>query len=55
MPRPLSDFQPHERLAGVPHTTRRFACRSALALTHDRHALAVASDQGGGTYEAWTL
>ncbi len=46
---------PRERLAGVPHTTRRFACRSALALAPDGHRLAVVSDQGGGTYEAWTL
>lgn len=55
MPRPLSDFQPRERLAGVPHTTRRFACRSAIALAPDGRSLAITSDQGGGTYEAWTL
>ena len=53
--RPLSDFHPRERLAGVPHTTRRFACRSALALSPDAETLAVVSDQGAGTYEAWTL
>jgi dipeptidyl aminopeptidase/acylaminoacyl peptidase len=53
--RPLSDFHPHERLAVVPHTTRRFACRSALALSPDGQTLAVVSDQGAGTYEAWTL
>ena len=53
--RPLSDFHPHDRLAGVPHTTRRFACRSALALSPDGRTLAVVSDQGAGTYEAWTL
>jgi dipeptidyl aminopeptidase/acylaminoacyl peptidase len=53
--RPLSDFHPRERLAGVPHTTRRFACRSALALSPDARTLAVVSDQGAGTYEAWTL
>ena len=53
--RPLSDFHPHDRLAGVPHTTRRFACRSALALSTDAQTLAVVSDQGAGTYEAWTL
>src|SRR5436305_1608842 len=53
--RPLADFQPRERLAGVPHTTRRFACRSALALGPDGATLAIASDQGAGTYEAWTL
>src|SRR2546427_5663794 len=53
--RPLSDFHPRERLAGVPHTTRRFACRSALALSPDGETLAVVSDQGAGSYEAWTL
>ena len=53
--RPLSDFHPRERLAGVPHTTRRFACRSTLALSPDAETLAVVSDQGAGTYEAWTL
>src|SRR5437899_10141367 len=55
VPRPLSDFHPRERLAGVPHTTRRFACRSALALSPDAETLAVVSGQGAGTYEAWTL
>jgi dipeptidyl aminopeptidase/acylaminoacyl peptidase len=53
--RPLSDFHPRERLAGVPHTTRRFACRSALALSPDGQTLAVVADRGAGTYEAWTL
>src|SRR5207253_4635499 len=53
--RPLSDFHPRERLAGVPHTTRRFACRSALALSPDAETLAVVSDQGAGIYEAWTV
>ena len=53
--RPLTDFHPRDRLAGVPHTTRRFACRSALALSPDGRTLAVVSDQGAGTYEAWTL
>ncbi|HVD31290.1 MAG TPA: S9 family peptidase [Methylomirabilota bacterium] len=53
--RPLSDFHPRERLAGVPHTTRRFACRSTLALSPDAQTLAIVSDQGAGTYEAWTL
>src|SRR3989475_7065903 len=53
--RPLSDFHPRERLASVPHTTRRFACRSALALSPDGRTLAVVSDQGAGTYEAWTV
>jgi dipeptidyl aminopeptidase/acylaminoacyl peptidase len=53
--RPLADFHPRERLASVPHTTRRFACRSALALAPDGGTLAVVSDQGAGTYEAWTV
>jgi dipeptidyl aminopeptidase/acylaminoacyl peptidase len=53
--RPLADFHPRERVAQVPHTTRRFACRSALALSSDGRTLAVVSDQGAGTYEAWTL
>jgi dipeptidyl aminopeptidase/acylaminoacyl peptidase len=53
--RSLQDFQPRERIAGVPHTTRRFACRSAIALSADGHSLAVATDQGAGTYDAWTL
>src|SRR6059036_663755 len=53
--RPLSDFHPRERLASVPHTTRRFACRSALALSPDGRTIAVVSDQGAGTYEAWTV
>ena len=53
--RPLADFHPRERLAQVPHTTRRFACRSALALSADGRSLAVVSDQGAGTYEACTL
>src|SRR3989475_544604 len=53
--RPLSDFHPRERLASVPHTTRRFACRSAIALSPDGRTLAVVSDQGAGTYEAWTV
>ncbi|MDP9252091.1 MAG: S9 family peptidase, partial [Chloroflexota bacterium] len=53
--RPLSDFHPRERLASVPHTTRRFACRSALALSPDAQTLADVSDQSAGTYDAWTL
>ncbi|HET7700497.1 MAG TPA: S9 family peptidase [Candidatus Limnocylindria bacterium] len=53
--RPLSDFHPRERVAIVPHTTRRFACRSTIALSPDGHTLAVVSDRGAGTYEAWTL
>src|SRR2546427_13091735 len=53
--RPLAEFHPRERLASVPHTTRRFACRSALSLSADGRSLAVVSDQGAGGYEAWTL
>jgi dipeptidyl aminopeptidase/acylaminoacyl peptidase len=53
--RPLADFHPRERVASVPHTTRRYACRSALALSADGRSLAVVSDRGAGTYEAWTL
>src|SRR5437879_7248584 len=52
--RPLADFRPRERLAAVPHTTRRFACRSVLALSPDARALAFVSDQGSGTFEVWT-
>jgi dipeptidyl aminopeptidase/acylaminoacyl peptidase len=53
--RPLADFHPRERIAGVPHTTRRFACRSALAISPDGRTLAAVSDQGAGTYQAWTV
>src|SRR2546428_5631449 len=53
--RPIADFHPRERLAQVPHTTRRFACRSALALSAGGRSLAVVSVQGAGTYEAWPL
>jgi dipeptidyl aminopeptidase/acylaminoacyl peptidase len=55
VPRPLADFHPRERVAIVPHTTRRFACRATIALAPDGHAVAVVSDRGAGTYEAWTL
>ncbi len=55
MHRPLSDFQPRERLAIVPHTTRRFACRSALALAPHGETLAVVGDQGAGSYQAFSL
>ena len=55
MPRPLADFDPHERLALVPHTTRRFACRATIALAPDGGTLAVVTDRGAGTYEAWTV
>ena len=55
MPRPISDFNPRERIAIVPHTTRRYACRSALALAPDARTLAFVADLGAGTYSAWTL
>ncbi len=53
--RPLSDFHPRERVAIVPHTTRRFACRASIAIAPDGHAVAVVSDRGAGTYEAWVV
>jgi dipeptidyl aminopeptidase/acylaminoacyl peptidase len=53
--RPLGDFHERERLAMVPHTTRRFACRSALALSPDARQLAFISDQGSGTFEAFSV
>ena len=55
MPRPLSDFEPHERVALVPHTTRRYACRSTIALSPDGRTVAVVTDRGAGTFEAWTV
>lgn len=55
MPRPITDFEPRERIAPIPHTTRRFACRSALALSPDARTLAFIADLGAGTYSAWTL
>lgn len=55
MPRPISDFEPRERIAPIPHTTRRFSCRSALALSPDARTLAFIADLGAGTYSAWTL
>jgi len=53
--RPLGDFNTRERIALVPHTTRRYSCRSALALAPDARTLAFAGDLGTGTYSAWTL
>ena len=53
--RPLADFRARERLAAVPHTTRRFSCRSALALSPDARQIAFISDQGRGTFEAFTV
>ena len=55
MPRPISDFEPRERIAPIPHTTRRFSCRSALAISPDNATLAFIADLGAGTYSAWTL
>jgi dipeptidyl aminopeptidase/acylaminoacyl peptidase len=53
--RPLADFYARERLAMVPHTTRRFACRSAIALSPDARQIALISDQGSGTFEAFSV
>ena len=53
--RPLGDFTTSERIALVPHTTRRYSCRSALALAPDARTLAFSADLGSGTYSAWTL
>lgn len=53
--RPLADFRERERLAMVPHTTRRFACRSALAISPDARQIAFISDQGSGTFEAFSV
>ena len=55
MPRPISDFEPRQRIAPIPHTTRRFSCRSALAISPDNNTLAFIGDLGAGTYSAWTL
>lgn len=55
MVRPISDFEPRERIVPIPHTTRRFSCRSALALSPDARTLAFIADLGAGTYSAWTL
>jgi len=53
--RPISDFEPRERIAPIPHTTRRFSCRSVLAISPDNGTLAFIADLGAGTYSAWTL
>jgi dipeptidyl aminopeptidase/acylaminoacyl peptidase len=55
MPRPISDFEPRERIIPLPHTTRRFSCRSGLAISPDARTLAFIADLGAGTYSAWTL
>jgi dipeptidyl aminopeptidase/acylaminoacyl peptidase len=55
VPRPISDFEPRQRIVPIPHTTRRFSCRSALAIAPDNSALAFIGDLGAGTYSAWTL
>ena len=54
MVRPISDFEPRERIVPIPHTTRRFSCRSALAISPDNGTLAFIADLGAGTYSAWT-
>jgi dipeptidyl aminopeptidase/acylaminoacyl peptidase len=53
--RPISDFEPRERIVPIPHTTRRFACRSALAISPDNRTLAFIADLGAGTFSAWTI
>ena len=53
--RPISDFEPRERIVLVPHTTRRFSCRSGLAISPDDRTLAFVADLGAGTFSAWTL
>jgi dipeptidyl aminopeptidase/acylaminoacyl peptidase len=53
--RPISDFEPRERIVAIPHTTRRFSCRSALAISPDNGTLAFVADLGAGTFSAWTL
>ena len=55
MARPISDFEPRERIVLVPHTTRRFSCRSGLAISPDGRTLAFVADLGAGTFSAWTL
>ncbi|HET8567680.1 MAG TPA: S9 family peptidase [Candidatus Limnocylindria bacterium] len=52
--RPLRDFYPDQQLRQMAHTTRRYAGRSALAISPDARAVAFVSDSGG-TYEAWTI
>jgi len=47
--RPISDFEPRERIVPIPHTTRRFACRSGLAISPDARTLAFVADLGAGT------
>ena len=53
--RPISDFEPRERILPMPHSTRRFSCRSALAIAPDNSAIAFVADIGAGTYSGWTL
>ena len=53
--RPISDFEPRERIVLVPHTTRRFSCRSGLAISPDDRTLAFVADLGAGTFSVWTL
>ena len=55
MVRPISDFEPRERIVPIPHTTRRFSCRSALAISPDNSTLAFIADLGAGTFSAWAL
>ncbi len=51
--RPFSDFMPRELIRQMAHTTRRYAGRSALAISPDHHRVACVTDRTG-TYAAWT-
>jgi dipeptidyl aminopeptidase/acylaminoacyl peptidase len=52
--RAFADFLPRELVRQMAHTTRRYAGRSALAISPDRRRLAYVTDRGG-TYAAWTI
>lgn len=52
--RPLSDHMPRELIRQMAHTTRRYAGRSALAISPDGRRIAYLTDRTG-TYAAWTV
>jgi dipeptidyl aminopeptidase/acylaminoacyl peptidase len=52
--RPFADFLPRELIRQMAHTTRRYAGRSALAISPDRRRIAYVTDRSG-TYAAWTV
>ncbi len=52
--RPFADFLPRELIRQMAHTTRRYAGRSALAISPDRRRVAYVTDRSG-TYAAWTV